>query len=76
MLWKFHAYIIDKLDEMNKFLGSHKQPMLIQKIRKLNCNFKPSKKPWKTSGKNGLNDEFYQKFREEIITVLHKLLRK
>ena len=26
--------MIDKLDEMNKFLGSHKQPMLIQKIRK------------------------------------------
>lgn len=73
---------IDKFDEMNKFLGSHKLPKLIQMIKKeiWTVALKPSKKKknfhQKTPGPQGFSDECYQIFREEIIPILYKPFRK
>ena len=69
---------------MDKFLKRHKLPKLTQEIENLNrpistaeIEFIILKLPEKTTlGLDGFTSEFYQIFREEIVSILYKLFKK
>ena len=76
---------MDQLEEMHKFLEKYNYPKLNQEeIENLNrCitsteiktvirNLPANKSP----GPDSFTDEFYKKFREELIPILLKLLQK
>ena len=76
---------MDNLEEMDKFLGNYNFPKLNQEeIENLNRpitrteietvikNLPANKSP----GPDGFTAEFYQKFREELTTILLKLFQK
>ena len=76
---------MDNLEEMYKFLEKYNLPKLSQEeIENLNRpitsteiqtamrNLPASKSP----GPDGFTPEFYQKFREELTHILHKLFQK
>ena len=76
---------MDNMEEMDKFLEKYNFPKLNQEEREnLNRpitsteietvirNFPANK----SSGPDGFTAEFYQKFREELTPILHKLFQK
>ena len=76
---------MDNLEEMDKFLEKYNFPKLNQgEIENLNRlitsteietvirNLPANKSP----GPDGFTAEFYQKFREELTPILHKLFQK
>ena len=76
---------MDNLEEMDKFLEKYNFPKVNQKeIENLNRpitgteietvirNLPANKSP----GPDGFTDEFYQKFREELTSILLKLFQK
>ena len=82
---QLYASKMDSLEEMDKFLEKYNFPKLSQEeiedlnrpitsmeietvIRNLPAN--------KTPGPDGFTAEFYQKFREELMLILLKLLQK
>ena len=76
---------MDNVEEMDKFLEKYNFPKLNQEeIENLN---RPITSPEietvirnlpanKTPGPNGFPAEFYQKFREELTPILHKLFQE
>ena len=76
---------MDNLEEMDEFLEKYNFPKLNQEeIENLNRpitsteietvikNLPPNKSP----GPDGFTDEFYQKFRKELTSILLKLFQK
>ena len=76
---------MDKVEEMDKFLGKHNLPKLNQEeienlnrpITSMEIETVIRKLPANTSsGPDGFTAEFYQKFREELTPILLKLFQK
>ena len=71
---------MDNLDEMDKFLEKYNLPKLNQEaIENRNRPIKSTIKNLPTNkslGPDGLTGEFYQKFREELTSILLKLFQK
>ena len=76
---------LENLDEMDKLLDRYQVPKLNQdKVNNLNIPISPKEieavinsLPTKNSpGPDGFSAQFYQTFKEDIITVLHKLFHK
>ena len=76
---------MDNVQEMDKFLEKYNFPKLNQKeIENLNRPITSTKIETiirnlpgnKSPGPDGFTDEFYQKFKEELTSILLKLFRK
>jgi hypothetical protein len=82
---RLYSTILDNMDEMDKFLDRYQVPKLNQdQVNDLNSLITPKEieavinsLPIKKSpGPDGISAEFYQTFKEDIITVLHKQFHK
>ena len=78
---------LENLDEMDKFLVRYQVPKLNQdQVNDLNSPIYPKEieavinclltKKSQSPGPDGFNAEFYQTFKEDLISVLHKLFHK
>ena len=71
---------MDNMEEMDKFLEKYNLPKLNQEaIENRNRPIKSTIKNLPTNkslGPDGLTGEFYQKFREELTSILLKLFQK
>lgn len=79
---KIYVYKFENLDEIHKFLESHKLPKLTQeKIDNPNSTIfikeikfvVPTKK---TAGPHGFTGELWQTFKKEVIAILYKCFHK
>ena len=82
---RLYSTKLENLDEMGNFLDRYQVPKLNQdQINDLNSPISPkeieavinSLPTKKCPGPDGFSAEFYQTFKEDLITVLHKLFHK
>ena len=80
-----YANVFDNLEEMDKFLESYSLSKLNQEeIDQLNRAITRNEIEYvirtlptnKSLGPNGFTGEFYQRYKEEVTPILHKLLQK
>ena len=73
---QLYANKMDNPEEMDRFLGKFNLPRLNQEEIEIKNKLITNTKKNKSPGPDGFTGEFYQTFREELMTIFLKLFQK